>query len=89
MNQLVVAQTSQGLCKYIEAGRGGTDFSIVIGYDGRAVPGATGLTSKAFAMRTAAAFLSRGVKVHMFGSLAPTPYVAYAVTHFKAAAGIM
>lgn len=89
MNQLVVAQTSQGLCKYLEATTGGSDFSVVIGYDGRAVADAAGLTSKAFAMRTAAAFLSRGAKVHMFGSLAPTPYVAYAVTHFKAAAGIM
>ena len=40
-------------------------------------------------MAALSAVLCPILQVHMFGSLAPTPYVAYAVTHFKAAAGIM
>lgn len=83
MNELVVLQTSQGLCEYIAAKHDGRyDFSIVIGYDGR-------YNSEDFAYRTAAPFLLKGCKVFMFSKLVPTPYVAFAVKRLGCAAGVM
>jgi phosphomannomutase len=83
MNELVVLQTSQGLCEYISSTKGGSyDFAVVIGYDGRH-------NSRVFAHRTAAPFLRRGCRVYLFSDLVPTPYVAFAVKHLGCAAGIM
>lgn len=82
MNELVVLQTSQGLCEYLKATTGSYDFSVVIGYDGRH-------NSRTFAHRTAAPFLQRGCRVHLFSNLVPTPYVAFAVRHLGCAVGIM
>ena len=69
MNELIIVQTTQGLCAYMEE----VDASlkqkgVVIGYDGR-------YNSKTFAELTAAVFLSRGFKVILFPSMCPTPFV--------------
>ena len=59
MNELVVQQTSLGLCKYLEAHLGLAEAKtrgIVIGYDGRH-------NSKSFAYVTAKVFLDQGHKV--------------------------
>jgi phosphomannomutase len=59
-------------------------------HTGRAAGGPdSGLNSKSFAMRTAAAFLQKGFHVYLFAGFVPTPYVAHAVTHLGCAAGIM
>ncbi|XP_054156460.1 phosphopentomutase-like [Oppia nitens] len=84
MNDLVVIQTSQGLAKYlleldeIAAKNGG----VVIGYDGRH-------NSERFARLSANTFLTAGIKVHLFSTLVPTPFVAYAIRLLSAAAGLM
>lgn len=84
MNLLTVAQASQGLWSYLNstfpddlATRG-----IVVGYDGR-------WNSYDFAMRTAATFLSKGVKVYLFSEVVPTPWVSFGVVHLHACGGIM
>ena len=69
MNDVTVRQASQGLVVYMEKvfadlkSRG-----VCIGYDGRH-------NSKTFANIAAATFLSRGVPVHLFSVLVPTPFV--------------
>lgn len=83
MNDLTVIQASQGLCKYLQTlvsdlkQRG-----VVVGYDGRH-------HSKEFAEWTAATFLSQGIKVYLFSTLVPTPFVSFATPHLKCAAGVM
>lgn len=52
------------------------------GFDGRH-------NSRAFARTAAAVFVSQGVRVHLFGDLVPTPFVAAGVAELGAAAGIM
>ncbi|KAB0802826.1 hypothetical protein PPYR_05012 [Photinus pyralis] len=85
MNDLVVVQTAQGLLKYLE----GSDQlellrknGIVIGYDGR-------YNSKRFAELSAAIFLHKGYLVRLFSTVNPTPFVPFAVSKWKCAAGIM
>ncbi|KAG2493579.1 hypothetical protein HYH03_008098 [Edaphochlamys debaryana] len=84
MNAVVVRQTAQGLCRYLQQaapehlGRGG----IVVGYDGRH-------GSHEFAHITAAVFASQGVRVALFRRLVPTPFVAAGVAELGAAAGVM
>jgi phosphomannomutase len=56
--------------------------SVVVGHDHRH-------QSLQFAQLTAAVFLSKGVTVHYFPNLIHTPLVPFAVSHFKASAGIM
>lgn len=83
MNLLTVAQASQGLCAYVQqcfadaAQRG-----VVVGYDGR-------WNSLEYARRTAATFVSRGIKVYLFSEMVPTPFVSFGVVHTGACAGIM
>eukprot|EP00198_Chlamydomonas_reinhardtii_P000549 XP_001689884.1 phosphoglucomutase [Chlamydomonas reinhardtii] len=84
MNAVVVQQTAQGLCVYLEAvaaeqlAAGG----IVVGYDGRH-------GSKEFAALTGAVFASRGHRVALFRRVVPTPFVAAGVAELGAAAGVM
>lgn len=47
---------------------------MVIGYDARAHPPSGG-SSKRFASLAAAVFISRGVPVHLFSDITPTPFV--------------
>jgi len=86
MNDLVVQQTSQGLCMYLERMLGRSvvaDKGLVVGFDGRH-------HSREFAFITAAVFLSRGHKVYLMHSqLACTPFVPFAVRMLQAAAGVM
>lgn len=84
MNDLVVLQTAQGLCRYLQQqcpehlAQGG----IVVGYDGRH-------GSRRFAHTTARVFAGQGVRVHLFRALVPTPFVAAGVAVLGAAAGVM
>lgn len=85
MNSLIVLQASQGLADYIIQQRHNTpksDVSVVIGYDARH-------NSENFARLAAAAFLQKGMKVLWFGHFVHTPLVPFAVSEYKAAAGVM
>lgn len=86
INDLVVVQTAQGLCEYvIQQFPDKKDFierGIVIGYDGR-------YNSKHFADLSACVFVSRGIKVWLYGKLVPTPFVPFAILQMKCLAGVM
>lgn len=83
MNDLVIVQTSQGLLKYLsETDKDLQERGIVVGYDGRH-------NSRRFAELTASVFLHGGVKVYLYSKLCPTPFVPFAVIHYKCAAGVM
>jgi phosphoglucomutase len=86
MNSLTVLQASHGLADYVLATGAAegtsTKPSVVIGYDAR-------YNSEKFARLTAAAFLSKGIKVLWFGQLVHTPMVPFSVGQYKASAGIM
>ncbi|MGH3245145.1 MAG: phospho-sugar mutase [Trebonia sp.] len=85
MNRMVVGRVAAGLARHITA----TDpaaavvgAGVVVGHDGRA-------NSAVFA-RDAARILSRaGVSVSMLPGPLPTPVLAYAVRHERAAYGLM
>lgn len=65
----------QGLCRYLEDSfESLKERGVVIGYDARAHPPSGG-SSKHFASLAAAVFLSRGVPVHLFSDITPTPFV--------------
>lgn len=89
MNDLTIIQTTQGFCAYLEEcfvdlkQRG-----VVIGFDARAHPPSGG-SSKRFACLAACVLMSRGVPVHLFSDITPTPYVPFAVSHLGLCAGIM
>uniref|UniRef100_A0AAQ5Z2W3 Phosphoglucomutase 2 n=1 Tax=Amphiprion ocellaris TaxID=80972 RepID=A0AAQ5Z2W3_AMPOC len=77
MNDLTIIQTTQGFCCYLEQSFGNLkERGVVIGYDARAHPPSGG-SSKRFASLAAAVFISRGVPVHLFSDITPTPFVVY------------
>lgn len=81
MNDLVLIQTSQGLAKYLlEVDESAKDKGVVIGFDGRH-------NSTRFAQLSANAFLSLGIKVYLFSSVSPTPFVPFAIKCLSATAG--
>ena len=83
MNALIIIQTSQGLASYLlESVPETKTKGFVIGYDGRH-------NSLDFAKLTAAAFVSKGIKVWWFEDLVHTPLVPFAVNMFQAAGGVM
>uniref|UniRef100_A0A5S6QU03 Phosphoglucomutase-2 n=1 Tax=Trichuris muris TaxID=70415 RepID=A0A5S6QU03_TRIMR len=83
MNDLVVVQSTQGLCDYLLTLKPDPkELSIVIGYDVRH-------NSRRFAELAGTVFLRKGVKVYFFSKYVPTPMVSYAVTYYKCDAGIM
>lgn len=87
MNDLVVLQTCQGLCRYLESLDPETKTKgIVVGYDHRQL---SSLSSQGFAFITAAVFISQGFKVYLLDNFVATPFVPFAIGHFHAAAGIM
>jgi len=89
LNDLVIIQTAQGLCKYLELTLGEDkvkERGIVLGYDHRK---RGSLNSHRFALLTAHVFISRGVKAFLFGKYVPTPFVPFAVRTLGAAAGVM
>uniref|UniRef100_A0A8C4IWL6 Phosphoglucomutase 2 n=1 Tax=Dicentrarchus labrax TaxID=13489 RepID=A0A8C4IWL6_DICLA len=77
MNDLTIIQTTQGFCRYLEENFGNLkERGVVIGYDARAHPPSGG-SSKRFSSLAAAVFISRGVPVHLFSDITPTPFVVY------------
>ncbi|XP_017835817.1 phosphoglucomutase-2 [Drosophila busckii] len=82
MNDLVVLQTSQGLCAYIKQQCEQNERSVVIGYDGRH-------HSKRFAELAATVFLSNQFRVHLFGRTVATPFIPFAVKKLNCLAGVM
>lgn len=85
MNDLVVVQSAQGLCKYIlECYTSSTDRKrgIVLGYDGR-------YNSKRFAELTACIFLAADIPVWLYGRTVATPFVPFAVRELQCLAGVM
>uniref|UniRef100_A0A673C9X3 Phosphoglucomutase 2 n=1 Tax=Sphaeramia orbicularis TaxID=375764 RepID=A0A673C9X3_9TELE len=77
MNDLTIIQTTQGFCQYLEKSFGNLkERGVVIGYDARAHPPSGG-SSKRFASLASAVFVSRGVPVHLFSDITPTPFVVY------------
>uniref|UniRef100_A0A8C3AWL3 Phosphoglucomutase 2 n=1 Tax=Cyclopterus lumpus TaxID=8103 RepID=A0A8C3AWL3_CYCLU len=89
MNDLTIIQTTQGFCRYLEESFDDfKDRGVVIGYDARAHPPSGG-RSKRFASLAAAVFISRGVPVHLFSDITPTPFVPFTVSHMRLCAGIM
>ncbi|CAG5939293.1 unnamed protein product [Menidia menidia] len=89
MNDLTIIQTTQGFCRYLEQSFGNLkERGVVIGYDARSHPPSGG-SSKRFARLAAAVFSSRGVPVHLFSDITPTPFVPFTVSHLGLCAGIM
>jgi phosphomannomutase len=83
LNDIVVQQTAQGVAVVLgERVDGAREKGVVVGYDHRK-------RSRRFAEITANVFLARGFKVYLSERLCATPYVAYGVRLFGAAAGIM
>ncbi|KAL1023998.1 hypothetical protein UPYG_G00050070 [Umbra pygmaea] len=90
MNDLTIIQTTQGFCVYLEKCFGDTlkDRGVVVGFDARFHPPSGG-GSKRFARLVAAIFTSRGVPVHLFSDITPTPFVPFTVSHLGLCAGVM
>lgn len=84
MNDLTIIQASQGLCAYVLQQNPDTaqDEGIVIGHDHRH-------NSERWALLTARAFISKGVKVYLHRELVHTPLVPFSVGRLRAACGVM
>ncbi|CAH0714695.1 unnamed protein product, partial [Brenthis ino] len=84
MNDVVVLQTAQGLCSYVQkiCNQEQLRNGVVVGYDGR-------YNSKRFAELTAKVFISSSIPVHLFSSVCPTPLVSFATILYGATAGVM
>jgi phosphomannomutase len=83
MNRAVVIRTSSGLASFLlQADPSFAQRGVVIGYDGRR-------GSRTFAEDTAAVLSARGIRVRLSDGTCPTPLLAFGVTHYKAAAGVM
>lgn len=83
MNDLIIIQTSQGLCEYVlEQFSDARQRGVVIGHDHR-------YNSEKWARLTAAVFLQRGYKVYLHKGLVHTPLVPFTIGETKAVAGIM
>ncbi|GLE10638.1 hypothetical protein PINS_up022855 [Pythium insidiosum] len=89
MNDLVIIQTTQGICRYLvqvfgeaEAQRRG----VAIGYDHRA---AGTLNSKRFAELTAAVCVHAGFKVYLYEGFVATPLVPFCIERKAVRGGVM
>ncbi|KAH8117161.1 phosphoglucomutase 1 [Phellopilus nigrolimitatus] len=83
MNDLIIIQTSQGLCSYTlreipEAAKKG----IVVGHDHR-------YHSREWAELVAMVFLNKGFKVYLHRGLVHTPLIPFSVSRLGAACGVM
>ncbi len=86
MNDLVVLQTCQGLIRYLESvDPAAREKGLVVGYDHRRLGS---LSSQGFARITAAVFLSQGFKVYLLENFVATPFVPFAIKHFKTAGNL-
>lgn len=87
MNEVTVMQAAQGVVSHLLASvPGAASQGVVIGYDHR---GQVGLTSRRFALLTAAVCVAKGVKCYLFSQLVATPLVPFGILHLGAAAGVM
>lgn len=85
MNHLTVIQTAQGLAAYMRAQFSAEVLAaqgIVLGFDGRH-------HSQEFAQLTAAVMKANHIKVYLYDCVVPTPYVPFAIRHFKCVSGVM
>ncbi|XP_049868330.1 glucose 1,6-bisphosphate synthase [Pectinophora gossypiella] len=84
MNDVVILQTAQGLCSYIqkECCQSKLQSGIVVGFDGR-------YNSKRWAELTAKVFISANIPVYLFTKVCPTPFVSFGTILYEAAAGVM
>ena len=93
LNYVTALRMAQGTCDMLlqqaaREGRTAADVSVVVGFDHRSNAD-NGINSKSIAAVITAAFVSRGVRVHLFGDFCHTPLVPFAVVSLSAAAGIM
>ncbi|KAI9915011.1 hypothetical protein PsorP6_007494 [Peronosclerospora sorghi] len=88
MNDLVVIQTCQGLCKYLlkQVGTSVKRMGIAVGYDHRKQ---ASLSSKRFAELTAVVCVNYGIKVYLYEGFVATPLVPFCIEQKGCAAGIM
>ncbi|KAF9557669.1 hypothetical protein CPC08DRAFT_668418 [Agrocybe pediades] len=83
MNDLIIAQTSQGLSDYVLGHvKEAKDRGLVIGYDHRH-------HSERWANLTADIFASKGIKVYLLKGFVHTPLVPFGVKTMNAACGVM
>ncbi|MFJ2888248.1 phospho-sugar mutase [Streptomyces sp. NPDC087305] len=80
MNRAVVIRAAAGLAAYLKR-NGGTDGTVVIGYDARH-------KSADFARDTAAVMVGAGLKAAVLPRPLPTPVLAFAIRHLGAVAGV-
>ncbi|ETM51443.1 hypothetical protein L914_04716 [Phytophthora nicotianae] len=88
MNDLVVIQASQGICKYLtqQFGDRAKSMGVALGYDHRQHET---LSSKRFAELTAAVCLHYGFKVYLYEGFVATPLVPFCIEQKGCAAGVM
>jgi phosphomannomutase len=82
MNRAVVTRAAAGLASYLTTTSGGTQQSVVVGYDARH-------KSDAFARDTAEVMEGAGIHALLLPRPLPTPVLAFAIRHLGAAAGVM
>ncbi|KAH0788555.1 Phosphoglucomutase/phosphomannomutase, alpha/beta/alpha domain I family protein [Histomonas meleagridis] len=85
LNPGIILQTAQGYCDYAIKTLGLETMQqrgIVVGYDARH-------GSRSYAETTANVFLMKGIKVYLFSTIIPTPYVAFSIVKLHAAGGVM
>ena len=91
INDLVVLQTAQGICRYAQRVFGIERLKsqgIVVGYDHRRSLEFQ-LSSKRFAEITTIVFASEGIPVYLFGEIVATPFVPFCIVQRQCCAGIM
>ena len=81
MNRAVVRRAAAGLAGWLSAA-GQSGRPVIVGYDGRR-------GSADFARDSAAIFAAAGFDARLLPRLLPTPLLAFAVQHLRAAAGVM
>ncbi|CAJ1397393.1 unnamed protein product [Effrenium voratum] len=87
MNDLVVLQTTQGVCAYLESRLGeAAPRRVCVGFDHRA---GAGCTSRSFALQVAKVFLQRGFDVWLYRDFVATPLVPWAMERRGCCCGVM
>jgi phosphomannomutase len=83
MNKATVTATTAAMANWLLArDPGAAAAGVVVGCDARH-------RSDEFAAQTAGVLAGAGIRVHMLPGREPTPFLAYSIRHFRAAAGVM